>query len=173
MNRSCIMDASAGSAARRPLVDPGIYRWRLLGARRPTQQLLERIPWPAESTTSSAAIPPTAVRNVPTYGRFATRMRIRGIDLIYYGNGRQLEARFRDCSECRPQQIRFEVKGANQTRVSDDGSLILATAGGASFSGSRCSIKSLKGSGASADTFSTMPITSAASGCRNTTARRL
>ena len=69
-------------------------------------------------------------RNVPTYGQIRYKNVYRGIDLIYYGNGRQLEYDFVIAPKADPQQIRFEVRGASQTRVSDDGSLILGTSGG-------------------------------------------
>ena len=125
------MDASAGSPS------PSATRrsrnlsleFRLLGAAA-NPAIVGENPLAGRVNYFIGSDPSKWQRNVPTYGQIRYKNVYRGIDLIYYGNGRQLEYDFAIAPNADPQQIRFEVKGANQTRVSDDGSLILATAGG-------------------------------------------
>ena len=53
-----------------------------------------------------------------------------GIDLMYYGNQRQLEYDFAIAPGANPQNIRFHVKGASRLAVDQQGNLLLHTPGG-------------------------------------------
>lgn len=65
--------------------------------------------------------------NVPTYARVRYRNVYPGIDLVYYGNHRQLEYDFAIAPEADPRQIRFEITGANQIELDAEGNLVLQT----------------------------------------------
>jgi hypothetical protein len=68
--------------------------------------------------------------NVPTYARVRYRNVYPGIDLVYYGNHRQLEYDFAIAPGADPSQIRFEITGANQIELDAEGNLVLQTASG-------------------------------------------
>ncbi len=68
--------------------------------------------------------------NVPTYARVRYKNVYPGIDLIYYGNHRQLEYDFQVSRGADPNLIRFEIKGANQLRLDGNGDLTLTVSGG-------------------------------------------
>ena len=69
-------------------------------------------------------------RNIPTFAQIRYKSVYPGIDLVYYGNQRQLEYDFVVAAKADPQQIQFEIKGASQLQISTDGSLVLRTTGG-------------------------------------------
>jgi hypothetical protein len=68
--------------------------------------------------------------NVPTYGRVRYKNVYPGIDLLYYGNQRQLEYDFAVAPGADPSRIQFEVRGAKQIQIGSDGSLVLTTGNG-------------------------------------------
>jgi Beta-propeller repeat len=68
--------------------------------------------------------------NVPTYARVRYKNVYPGIDLVYYGNPRQLEYDFEVSAAGNPNLIRFEIKGPNQIQLDPDGDLILKISGG-------------------------------------------
>jgi uncharacterized protein (TIGR03437 family) len=53
-----------------------------------------------------------------------------GIDLVWYGNGQELEYDFVLAPGADPRQIRLAFTGAEQLRIDDHGDLILSTTGG-------------------------------------------
>ncbi|HEY1676597.1 MAG TPA: SBBP repeat-containing protein [Candidatus Sulfotelmatobacter sp.] len=67
-------------------------------------------------------------RNVRIYGKVRYNNIYPGIDLIYYGNHRQLEYDFAVSPHADPNLIEFEVKGAQGIRVDRDGSLLVNVA---------------------------------------------
>jgi len=68
--------------------------------------------------------------NVPTYGRIRSKDVYPGVDLLYYGNHRQLEYDFEVAPGADPTLIQFEVKGARRMRIDHDGDLVLETRNG-------------------------------------------
>ena len=64
-------------------------------------------------------------RNVSLYGRVRYRDVYPGIDLVYYGNHRQLECDFEVKPGADPRQIRFAVRGSSGISLSEAGDLIL------------------------------------------------
>jgi len=68
--------------------------------------------------------------NVPTYARVRYKNVYPGIDLVYYGNHRQLEYDFEVSASANPNLIQFEIKGANQIQLDHSGNLILTINGG-------------------------------------------
>jgi len=69
-------------------------------------------------------------RGVPLYGRVKYRDVYPGVDAIYYGNQRQLETDFVVAPGARTGQIRLQIRGGDQLRLSQGGDLIITTAAG-------------------------------------------
>jgi hypothetical protein len=68
--------------------------------------------------------------NVSTFGKVRYGSIYPGIDLIYYGNHRQLEYDFVVNPGADPQTIRFNLKGADDLELDAQGDLVLHMAGG-------------------------------------------
>jgi hypothetical protein len=68
--------------------------------------------------------------NVQSYARVRYKNVYPGIDLVYYGNHRQLEYDFAISAGADPSRIQFEIKGAKQIHVDEKGDLVVQTAGG-------------------------------------------
>lgn len=68
--------------------------------------------------------------NVPTYARVRYKNIYPGIDLVYYGNPRQLEYDFEVSASGNPNVIQFEIKGANRIQLDPNGNLVLTIKGG-------------------------------------------
>lgn len=65
-------------------------------------------------------------RNVPTYRKVYYKDVYKGIDVVYYGNQRELEYDFVVAPGANPKLIKFRVEGAERIRLDDSGSLLLA-----------------------------------------------
>ena len=68
--------------------------------------------------------------NVPTFARLRYKNVYPGIDLVYYGNHRQMEYDFVAAPGADPSKIKFEIKGARQMTVDNRGDLVLGTNNG-------------------------------------------
>jgi hypothetical protein len=68
--------------------------------------------------------------NVPTYGKVRYNGVYPGVDLVYYGNSRQLEYDFIVAPGANPHAIALEFEGAENMTLSAQGDLLLSTAGG-------------------------------------------
>ncbi|MGA8594784.1 MAG: SBBP repeat-containing protein [Bryobacteraceae bacterium] len=70
--------------------------------------------------------------NIPTYARVKYKSVYPGIDLVYYGNQKQLEYDFVVAPGADPKQIRLAFDGAKDLRIDDEtGDLVIPTASGA------------------------------------------
>ena len=69
--------------------------------------------------------------NVPTYARVHYEDLYPGIDLVYYGNQRQLEYDFVVRPAADPRRIALGFRGAQRLEVDPQGDLVLHTAAGA------------------------------------------
>jgi len=67
---------------------------------------------------------------VPTYARVRYRNLYPGIDLLFYGNNRELEYDVVVSPGADPEQLRFAVQGAQQVRIDEAGSLVITTSAG-------------------------------------------
>jgi hypothetical protein len=67
--------------------------------------------------------------NVPTYAKVKYADIYPGIDLVYYGNQRQLEYDFIVAPGADPNEIRLKFDGAGKLRVDEKGDLLLGTEG--------------------------------------------
>ena len=117
---------SPRSATRDP--QPKVLRMRLVGAR-------ASAPAAGENELEGRANyllgrDPAGWRtNVATYGRVRYAEVYEGVDLIYYGNQRQLEYDFRVAPGADPRAVALEFKGADRVEVSDAGELLLKVGG--------------------------------------------
>jgi hypothetical protein len=68
--------------------------------------------------------------NIPTFARVAYRAIYPGIDLLFYGNERQLEYDFVVTPGANPRAIRLSFDGIRAMRIDLDGNLVLTTASG-------------------------------------------
>jgi len=68
--------------------------------------------------------------NVPTYAKVRYQNVYPGIDLVYYGNHRQLEYDFVVSPGADPGRIAFEIQGANAIQLDTEGNLVLETGSG-------------------------------------------
>jgi hypothetical protein len=68
--------------------------------------------------------------NVPNYGRVKYTDVYPGVDLIYYGNQRQLEYDFVVAPGASHRSIRLAFRGVQNTRIDGRGDLVLGVAGG-------------------------------------------
>src|SRR5882724_11903825 len=68
--------------------------------------------------------------NVPTYAKVQYQNVYPGIDLVYYGNQRQLEYDFVVAPGADPRKIVLGFKGADKLEIDAQGNLVLHTAGG-------------------------------------------
>jgi len=62
--------------------------------------------------------------DVPTFAKVKYRGIYKGIDLIYYGNQRQLEYDFVVRPGADPRRIQFDIRGASRIRLDEDGDLM-------------------------------------------------
>ncbi|MGH7945869.1 MAG: SBBP repeat-containing protein, partial [Opitutaceae bacterium] len=69
--------------------------------------------------------------NIPTYAKVHYREVYPGIDLVYYGNQRQLEYDFIVAPGADPGNIMLDFQGAERMEVNAEGALVLHLAGGA------------------------------------------
>lgn len=67
---------------------------------------------------------------IPTYARVRYKSLYPGIDLVFYGNNRELEYDLVVSPGADPGQIRFGISGAKNVRLDGDGNLVLETAAG-------------------------------------------
>jgi Beta-propeller repeat len=68
--------------------------------------------------------------DVPFYSRVQYRSLYPGVDLVFYGNQRQLEYDFVMAPKADPKSIGLEVEGATQLRVDSDGNLLIGVKDG-------------------------------------------
>jgi hypothetical protein len=105
-------------------------RMSLVGAaRKPLVSGLEQLPGKANYFIGKD--PAKWRSNVPTYAKVHYRDVYPGIDLVYYGNQRQLEYDFVVAPGADPKKIVLGFKGAEKLEIDAQGDLVLHTGGGA------------------------------------------
>ncbi|MFN3653099.1 MAG: HYR domain-containing protein [Armatimonadota bacterium] len=103
---------------------PEVLRMRLLGANpRPVARGLE--PLPGRSNYLLGSDPGRWRRDVPHFARVLLRQVYPGIDLLHYGNGRELEHDFVVHPGADPDRIRLAYAGAEAVRIDAAGELVL------------------------------------------------
>jgi len=106
-----------------------VVRLKLLGANRePRITGANQLPGKANYFTGSD---PSRWRiGIPTYAKVEYRQIYPGVDLVYYGNQRQLEHDFVVAPGADPKQIRLAVEGAERVEVEAQGDAVLRAGGG-------------------------------------------
>jgi hypothetical protein len=113
---------SAGSAVN--------IRLQLIGAN-PNAEVVARDELPGKSNYFIGNDPSKWRTNVPNYAKVEYRQVYPGVDLVYYGNGRQLEHDFVVAPGADPRVIRLGIQGADKLEVDAAGDLVLHAGGGA------------------------------------------
>jgi hypothetical protein len=104
-------------------------RMKLIGANpRPRVDGEEKLP--GRSNYLIGNDPSKWRRNVASYGKVRYRSVYPGVDLIYYGNGQQLEYDFVVAAGADPNAIKLDFDGVRQIRMDRQGDLILDTGSG-------------------------------------------
>src|SRR5207302_8150820 len=108
---------------------PVVVRMSLVGAApKPLVSGLEELPGKVNYLIGKPAKWRT---NVPTHAKVLYRAVYPGIDLVYYGNQRQLEYDFVVSPGADPERIVLGFQGAERLEINAEGELVLHAAGGA------------------------------------------
>src|SRR2546422_119010 len=109
---------------------PVVVRMSLVGAApKPRVSGLDELPGKANYFVGSD--PAKWRTNVPTYAKVHYQDVYPGIDLVYYGNQRQLEYDFVVAPGADPERIVLGFEGAERLEINAEGELVLHAAGGA------------------------------------------
>ncbi|HLW79513.1 MAG TPA: choice-of-anchor D domain-containing protein [Terriglobia bacterium] len=106
-----------------------VVRMKLLGSN-PSPLMAGLDELPGKSNYALGKDPTKWRMGVPTYRKVAEREVYPGINLLYYGNQRQLEYDFVVGTGADPRAIRFEVDGAKRLHTDSAGDLTVEIAGG-------------------------------------------
>ena len=113
------------SASDLPVREGSVLRLKMLGANaRAEVQGHDALPGKINYFTGND--PEKWRRNIPTYRKVYYKEVYPGIDVVYYGNQRQLEYDFIVAPGANPKVIKFRVEGAERLRVDQGGNLLLA-----------------------------------------------
>ncbi|HEV8523384.1 MAG TPA: SBBP repeat-containing protein, partial [Terriglobales bacterium] len=111
-------------------VEPLALRMSLVGAA-PAPLVSGREELPGKMNYFTGKDPAKWRTNVPTYAKVHYREVYPGIDLIYYGNQRQMEYDFIVAPGADPKKIVLAFKGAERLEIDAQGDLMLHAPGGA------------------------------------------
>ena len=87
-------------------------------------------PLPGKTHYLKGSAPDTWHADLPTYGRVRYAGVYPGIDVVYYGNQRQLEYDVVIAPGARPELVQFRFDGIRGMRIDENGELVLKTAAG-------------------------------------------
>jgi len=104
--------------------ETGLFRMQLLNAN-PTPQAWGDEPLPGTVNYFTGNDPARWRSGIPTYARAQFKGVYPGIDLVYYGNRRQLEYDFVVAPGASPEAIRLHFAGAGKVEASPEGGLIV------------------------------------------------
>ena len=121
--------AKTTSRLRLSKTNGAVLRMKLIGAN-PEPQIAGVEELPGKSNYFIGNDPAKWRTNVATYARVKYRDVYPGIDLVYYGNQKQLEYDWIVAPGAEPEVIKFAIEGARRTKVDSNGDLVLAVAGG-------------------------------------------
>lgn len=115
--------------AKEDLSSEDVVRMKLIGAD-PTATIKGSAELPGKSNYLIGSDPAKWRVNVPTFRRVCYREIYAGIDLVYYGNQRQLEYDFIVSPGADPKAIRIAYQGTSKIEINDQGDLLLYTSNG-------------------------------------------
>lgn len=128
-NNDHITDSKSIPARRkRARAAASVLRMRILGSKTSLLEGVNQLPG-----CSNYFIGSDASRwrtNLPNYSAVQYRDVYPGVNLIYYGNQRQLEYDFVVAPNSDPRVIKLGFKGARRIRIDSEGDLVLQTSGG-------------------------------------------
>jgi len=107
-----------------------VVRMRLVGANK-QPQLAGLDPLPGTSNYFIGSDPARWQRDVPNYARVKYASVYPGIDLVYYGNQRQLEYDLVVAPGADPRRIALGFEGVRELSIDPEGNLVLQTSQGA------------------------------------------
>jgi hypothetical protein len=110
-------------------ISSDVFEMRLAGASRNAKPMGEE-QLPGTASYFIGNDPAKWHTGVPTYAKVRYADIYPGIDLVYYGNQRQLEYDFVAASGADPQTIQLKFAGARKLRLSADGDLMVTAANG-------------------------------------------
>ena len=128
------VEADSRMAPAAKLAMPGeaegaVVRMRLAGARPPRQvEPLEKLP--GVSNYFLGRDPKNWRKDIPQYQRVRYEEVYRGISVVYYGNGPQLQYDFTVEPGAEPASIELQFEGTERPRIEKSGDLLLETAAG-------------------------------------------
>jgi len=109
--------------------EPATVRMKLVGqSERPTITGIDQLS--GKSHYLKGNNPAAWRRDIPSYARVRYADVYPGVDLVYYGNQRQLEYDFVIAPGSRPDQIQLRFDGIRGLEIDGDGQLVLKTPGG-------------------------------------------
>lgn len=108
---------------------PAVVRMKLSGAN-PEAQVAGLEELPGKTNYFIGNDPAKWRTDVPSYARVQYREVYPDIDLVYYGNQRQLEYDFVVAPGADPDSIKLSFEGAQDVRIDERGDLVLQTADG-------------------------------------------
>jgi len=119
---------SCGTSADHEMPGSALFRMKLLGSNpRARATALDELP--GKSNYLIGNDPKRWRTNLPTYARVRYQGVYPGVDLVFYGNQRQLEHDFVVAPGADPNSIRFGLEGSDRISLDKDGNLVLAVAG--------------------------------------------
>ncbi|HEU4711074.1 MAG TPA: SBBP repeat-containing protein [Pyrinomonadaceae bacterium] len=108
------------------LHEGSVLRLKMIGAN-PAAHIEGRDELPGKVNYLSGSDPAKWHRNIPTYRKVYYKDVYPGIDIVYYGNQRELEYDFVIAPGADPKLIKFRIEGANKLSLDEKtGSLLLA-----------------------------------------------
>ena len=121
-------DTKQAAAAKEDQSTPAVLRMKFVGANAtPTIDGEAKQP----GTVNYFSGEPNGWRTkIPTYARVRYRSLYPGIDLVFYGNNRELEYDLVVASGADPGQIKLAIAGARNIRIDGEGNLVLETPAG-------------------------------------------
>ncbi len=114
----------------RKMKPAAVLRMKLAGAR-PSPEVVGLDELPGKANYFIGNDPQKWRVNIPTYARVQYQAVYPGVDLVYYGNRRQLEYDFVVTPGADPNIIKLVWAGARKVWLDENGDLLLDTAGGA------------------------------------------
>ena len=129
MTPNFLSASSAPSAVNDPNPQSTVLRMKLVGAN-PHPEVVGLEELPGKSNYFIGNDPAKWRTNVPTYARVQYKDVYPGVDLVYYGNQRQLEYDLIVAPGADPGAITLSFEGVERLRIDAQGDLVLDTSGG-------------------------------------------
>ncbi|MBI3802451.1 MAG: SBBP repeat-containing protein [Nitrospirae bacterium] len=115
-------------AGKNPLLPPLVLAMGLSGANR-APAILGEESLPGKQNYLIGNDPKKWQTDISTYQKVKYQNVYPGIDLVYYGNQRQLEYDFVIAPKADPRKIELQFKGAERIEIDDQGNLVLSVQG--------------------------------------------